>query len=109
MKKSMVLLIAVGIFSAMPAFADHKKDVAPPEKSVTDIYSATDADCAKECDLLLSDCGVQVDSIQQRFQRIKTAIRKDGAKPEHAEELKILKRKLRETNDELKALTKPGH
>ncbi len=107
MRKSMVLLIAVGIFSALPAFAEHKKDVIPDRSAVQQVQK--NMDCAKECDLLLNDCGQQLDSIQQHIQRIKSAIQKDGAKPENAEELKILNNKLKEANETLKSLTKPGH
>ena len=109
MKKTMVVLMAIGLFSAMPALADHVKDVTPPETAVTHIHNANDAECVKECDLLLSDCAMQVDSIQQRIERIRTAIKTSGAKPEHTAELKVLNRKLKEANETLRALEKPGH
>ena len=109
MKKTMLILMAVGLFSAMPALAEHKKEVAPAQPAMTHSHQADDADCAKECELLLVDCAMQVDSIQQRVQKIKSAIAANGAKPEHAEELKILNKKLKEVNEIMRALNKPGH
>jgi len=72
------------------------------------MHTQHDEECAKECDLLLRNCAQEVDSIQQRIQRIKAAIKVYGAKPENVEDLKILNGKLQETNATLKALTKPG-
>jgi len=99
MKKSLVIFMATALFAAaVPAMAmEHGA-----------MHTQQDQECEKECDLLLRNCAQEVDSIQQRIQRIKTAIKAYGAKPEHVEELKLLNRKLKETNDELKALTKPG-
>ena len=52
---------------------------------------------------------MQVDSIQERIQKIKLAIEADGAKPENAEELRVLNKKLKEANETLRSLSKPGH
>jgi len=99
MKKTMVILMATALFAAaVPAMAmEHGA-----------MHTQNDEECAKECDLLLRNCAQEVDSIQQRIQRIKKAIETYGAKPEHDEELKLLNKKLKETNEELKALTKAG-
>jgi uncharacterized coiled-coil DUF342 family protein len=72
------------------------------------MHSQQDADCARECELLLKNCAQEVDSIQQRIQRIKKAIETNGAKPEHAEELKKLNKMLQDANETLKSITKPG-
>lgn len=109
MKKVLVMLVAVGLFGAMPVLAEHKKDVPPPtgqETSAT--HNHQDPDCAKECDMLLRDCAKEVDSIQQRVQKIKAAIAANGAKPENAEELRILNKKLKEVNETIRSLSKPG-
>jgi peptidoglycan hydrolase CwlO-like protein len=109
MKRVMVMLVAIGLFSAMPAFADHKKGentAAGQETSAT--HNHQDEDCARECDLLLKECAKEVDSIQQRVKKIKAAIKKDGAKPENREELKVLNQKLKETNETIRSLSKPG-
>lgn len=100
MKKTMVIFMATALFAvAVPAMAiEHGA-----------MHNQHDEECAKECDLLLRNCAQEVDSIQQRIQRIKKAIDANGAKPEHAEELKILNKKLKEVNETMRALTKPGH
>jgi peptidoglycan hydrolase CwlO-like protein len=100
MKKTMVILMVTALFAAaVPAMAmEHGA-----------MHTQNDEECAKECDLLLRNCAQEVDSIQQRIQRIKKAIEANGAKPEHAEELKILNKKLKEANETMRALTKPGH
>lgn len=105
MRKLLLVLTAVGSLSAMPAFAEHTKDANAVGH---DGMQMQNMDHAKECDLLLNDCAQQVDSIQQRIERIKTAIKAEGAKPEHAEELRILNKKLKEANETMRALTKPG-
>jgi hypothetical protein len=100
MKKTMVILMATALFAAaVPAMAvEHGA-----------MHAQHDEECAKECDLLLRNCAQEVDSIQQRIQRIKKAIEVNGAKPENVEELKILNKMLKEANETMKALTKPGH
>lgn len=108
MKRVLVMLVAVGLFSAMPALAEHKKDVKPAGQETAATHDHQDADCAKECDLLLRDCAKEVDSIQQRTKKIKAAIKANGAKPENLEELKLLNKKLKEVNETMRSLTKPG-
>lgn len=108
MRKTIAILMAVGLLSAMPAFAEHKKDVKPAGQETTATHNHQDEDCARECDLLLKECAIQVDSIQQRVQKIKAAIEANGAKPENAEELRILNRKLKEVNETIRSLSKPG-
>jgi hypothetical protein len=109
MRKSIAILVALGLLSAMPALAEHKKDVTPASQESMTMHNHQDTDCARECDLLLADCAQQVDSIQQRVQKIKAAIAANGAKPENAEELRILNKKLKEVNETIRSLSKPGH
>lgn len=108
MKKTMLILMAVGLLSAMPALAEHKKDAKPAVQESATTHNRQDTDCARECDLLLRDCANEVDSIQQRVKKIEAAIKANGAKPENLDELRILHRKLKETNETMRALTKPG-
>ena len=108
MKKVLVMLIAVGLFGTMPALAEHKKDMKPAGQETSATHNHQDEDCAKECDLLLKECAKEVDSIQQRVKKIKAAIKAGGAKPENAEELRLLNKKLKEVNETIRALSKPG-
>lgn len=108
MKKILVMLVAIGLFGAMPALADHKKEAEATSQETVATHSHHDEDCAKECDLLLKECSREVDSIQQRAEKIKAAIKANGAKPENLEELKLLNKKLKEVNETMRAISKPG-
>ena len=78
MKKILVMLIAVGLFGAMPAFAaEHKHEMKSDE-------------CVKEC-------VHQSESIQQKVERIQDEIKK-GSQKYSPEELKKLQKKLEEAN-----------
>lgn len=61
-----------------------------------------------ECLLASKGCKDQVDSIQQRIKKLNTEIKK-GKKVYSADELKKLQQKLKEADDILKDLEKPGH
>ena len=100
MKKIMIILMATALFgAAVPVMAmDHGA-----------MHTQMDEQCAKECEMLLKNCDQEVDSIQQHIQRIKTEIRDKGANTYTLEELKILNKKLKEANETMRALTKPGH
>jgi peptidoglycan hydrolase CwlO-like protein len=65
------------------------------------------ANAKDECLLASKGCMNEVDSIQQRMKKINTEIKK-GKKVYSAEELKKLNQKLKEANDILKDLEKPG-
>lgn len=100
MKKTMVILMATALFAAaVPVMA---------ETTHGTMHAQMDEQCAKECELLLKDCNQEVDSIQQRIQKIKSAIETNGAKPEHRADLIILNKKLKEANQTLRDLSKPG-
>jgi peptidoglycan hydrolase CwlO-like protein len=100
MKKSIITLLAVAMVAiSVPAFAvEHQHNAS---------HKTMDAECAKECDLLLRDCTVEVDSIQQRIKRLQAAINEKGATTYTQEELKTLKKKLQEANETLRDLEKP--
>lgn len=78
--------------------------------SVTSMGFAANAPAAggkNECLLSSKNCMDQVDSIQQRMKKLHAEIKK-GKKVYSAEELKTLEQKLKETDDYLKSLEKPG-
>lgn len=85
MKKLVVVLMAMGLFGAMPAFAEH-----PTMK--------LEHEGARECAL-------QAESIQQKIKRIQGEIKK-GSKKYSAEDLKKLEAKLKEANDLIEQLNK---
>jgi len=103
MKKTMVVLMATSLFAAaVPVFAEEVHQHGMDHKSM-------DEKCAKECEMLLRNCAQEVDTIQQRIQSIKTEINDKGANTYTLEELKTLNAKLKETNETLRSLQKPGH
>ena len=104
MKKSMVIMMAVlSLFAAaVPVLAEEGHEHGMAHKSM-------DEKCAKECAMLLKNCDLEVDSLQQRIQRIKTEINDKGANTYTLEELKTLNAKLKETNETLRSLQKAGH
>ena len=85
MKRLVLVLMAVGLFGAMPAFAEH-----PTMKM--------EHEGARECAL-------QAETIQQKVKRIQGEIKK-GSKKYNAEELKKLEDKLKEANKILDDMTR---
>lgn len=87
MKKIVLVLMVVGLFGAMPAFAaDHagmKMDTAAGVR----------------------ECALQAESIQEKIKRLDTEVAK-GEKKYSAKELKKLKTKLDEANKLLDQLNK---
>ena len=78
--------------------------------SATSMAFAADAPVAgskDECLLASKHCMNEVDSIQQRMKKINSEIKK-GKKVYSAEELKKLEQKLKEADEILKSLEKPG-
>jgi len=103
MKKTLAILMATSIFAAAsPVLADdgHQHGAS---------HQTMDEQCAKECDMLLKNCAQEVDSIQQRIMKLRAEINEKGANTYTLEELKTLDMKLKEANETLRALTKPGH
>ncbi|MBT1070568.1 hypothetical protein [Pelotalea chapellei] len=68
---------------------------------------APQANAKDECLLASKNCANEVDSIQQKLKKIKAEIKK-GKKVYSAEELKKLNQKLKEANEILNNLEKPG-
>jgi peptidoglycan hydrolase CwlO-like protein len=100
MKKSIITLLAVTMVAvSVPAFAGEHQHGAS--------MKTMDEECTKECDLLLKNCALEVDSIQQRIKKLQVAINEKGATTYTLEELKTLNKKLKEANETLRVLEKP--
>jgi len=90
MKKFAIALVAVLMMvTVIPVMAEMTKE----EKD--------------QCLLASQNCANQVDSLQQRIRKLNNEIKK-GEKVYSAEELKILEQKLKEIDEILKNLEKPG-
>ncbi len=102
MKKTLVILMATSLFAAAaPVLAEDAHQHGASSQAQNEQY-------AKECDMLLKNCAQEVDSIQERITKLKDAISNKGADKYTVEELKILNKKLKEANETMRALTKPG-
>ncbi|NVN89399.1 MAG: hypothetical protein HXX11_02240 [Desulfuromonadales bacterium] len=88
-----VLIALLTVFALSTASAALAQDAAPNSKD--------------ECLLASKGCRDQVDSIQQKIKRINSEIKK-GKKVYSAEELKKLQQKLKEADEILNSLEKPG-
>ena len=96
MRRQLAMLLAVSLFA-----------VAAPALAVDGRHGQNhDEKCARECSLLLSDCGLEVDSIQDRIKKLQVLINEKGATTYTQEELKLLKRKLAEANETLRVLNR---
>lgn len=88
MKRLLVVLMAVGLFGAMPAFAaDHAGMKMDTNEGVR-------------------ECALQAETIQEKIKRLETEVAK-GDKKYDAKELKKLKQKLNEANKTLEKLLGP--
>lgn len=87
MKKLAVILMAVGLFGAMPAFA------AEHEGMMMDTKEGA------------RQCALQAETIQKKIKRIQGEIKK-GSQKYSAEDLKKLNEKLKEANDTLDAISR---
>ncbi|MBU5636861.1 hypothetical protein KOM00_08950 [Geomonas sp. Red69] len=81
------LTMATMVMTSIPALAQQGKD---------------------ECLLASQNCKDQVDSIQQKIAKLNKEIAK-GKKVYTPTEIKVLQGKLREVNNQLDDLLKPGH
>lgn len=87
--------MAIAVFAAaVPALAE-------------EAHQHKDEQCAKECDMLLKDCAQEVDSINDRIRKLQNEINVKGASTYTLEELKVLNKKLKESNELLRTLEKP--
>jgi len=85
MKKLVVVLMAMGLFGAVPVFAAEHMKMDTKEG--------------------MRECALQAESLQQKMTRIQGAI-DQGSQKYSAKELKKLKKQLKEANDTLDALEK---
>jgi len=96
MKKLLVILMALGLFSAMPVLAadEHEgMDMGSHEGMKMETPEGT------------RECALQAETIQQKIMRIQGEINQ-GSKKYSAEDLKKLENKLKEANDLLDNLGK---
>ena len=89
MKKLAVVLMAVGLFGAMPVLA------------------AEHAGMKMDTPSGMRECALQAESLQQKVKRIQGELKK-GSKKYSAEELKKMEEKLKEANKLLDDITKGG-
>lgn len=95
MKKMIMVLAAAMVTASIPALAS------------VHASQGHDAQCARDCQMLLKECGRQVDSIQQRISRLSGEIAK-GASTYSQEELGILEGKLQDTQRTLSIINAGG-
>jgi len=88
MKKLLVIILALGLFSAMPVLA---AEHAGMDMSSHEGMKMDTAEGARECAL-------QAESIQQKIKRLNAEIAK-GSKKYSADDLKKLEKKLKEANE----------
>lgn len=97
MKNRIVVLMVVSLFSiGLPVFAaEHGTAHKQGEQ------------CQKDCEMLLKNCAQEVSSIQERINKIQTAIKEKGATEYTRDELRKLDQKLKEANETLRVLQQP--
>lgn len=95
MRRMLAILTAVSLLSAAPVLAEEFRH-----------GQMHDANCAKECSMLLRDCGQEVDSIQDKIRKLQARLNDQGPNAYTQEELKLLKQKLHEANETLRLLNK---
>lgn len=95
MKTRILVLTAVSLFAAsVPSFAmEHGQQ--------------HDKNCQKQCEMLVKNCGQDVDTIQERISRLRDAIQKNAGRYTQ-EELMVLKAKLRDAEATLSSLENAG-
>lgn len=74
---------------------------------VTPVFAAVQTEGKNDCLVYGKNCPNAVDSLPERIAKLKTEIAK-GEKVYTPEELKRLERRLKEDNETMRALNKPG-
>jgi peptidoglycan hydrolase CwlO-like protein len=103
-----VLALSVPMLSHAHEHGEHDNQ-ATMDMTHETMHNHHDDQCAKECDMLLKECAQEVDTIQQHIQRLRAEIQDKGATVYNREELQVLNKKLKETNELIRSLQKPGH
>lgn len=100
MKKLIITALAAAMVTiSVPVFASEQQhDLS--QKSM-------DEECVKECNLLLRNCALEVDSIHQRIKKLQVEINEKGASTYTRNELRTLNKSLKEANQTLRALQSP--
>ncbi|GFE58907.1 hypothetical protein [Geobacter sp. AOG1] len=98
MKKNLAILIAVSLFAAAtPVLAEEAHQHGAAQQTM-------DEQCARECEMLLKNCALDVDTIQDRIKKLRAEISEKGANAHTRDQLNILEKKLEESNELLKSL-----
>lgn len=106
MKRSIVVILAAALFSAsVPAMAMDHGEMAMGQGQME--RQQHDEKCQKECDMLLKNCRTEVDSIQQRIEKLQTAIN-NHADGYTRNQLNKLKADLEDAQQTLASLEKAG-
>lgn len=71
------------------------------------VFAAVQTEGKNDCLVYGKNCPNAVDSLPERIAKLKTEIGK-GTKVYTAEELKLLERRLKEDNETIRVLNKPG-
>lgn len=95
MKRILMIVAASMLATSVPAMAAEHNHKGHDEK------------CIKECQMLIRNCNLEVDSIQQRILKLRAELGK-GAAVYTAEELQILERKLQDTQKNFNTITMGG-
>ena len=98
MKKLLMVLMAVGMFSALPVLAAEHGDMK------MDMHEGMKMDTEEG----MRQCALQAESIQQKITRLNAEV-KSGKSTHSAKELKDLENKLKETNKLLEDMNKGGN
>jgi hypothetical protein len=98
MKKLVVVLMALGLFGAMPVLATEHEGMTMDSHEGMKMDTATG----------MRECALQAESIQQKVQRIQSEISK-GSTKYSPEELNKLNEKLKETNKLIEDMYKGGN
>jgi peptidoglycan hydrolase CwlO-like protein len=116
MKKMTVLIAALFALSApMTSFAamDHTSMDDMDMSNAGEMqhgasHGKMDAECTRECEMLLKNCAQDVSNIQDQIKALQTEINQKGASTHTLQELKTLSNKLKDAKETLSDLQKPG-
>jgi hypothetical protein len=90
MKKMMMAILAASLFASMPVMA-------------AEHGAQHDAQCQRDCEMLVRNCGLEVDTLQQKISKLEHAVRNDGDKYT-SDELQQLKHNLEDAKEMLHSL-----
>lgn len=99
MKKNTIIALAAALLAtSVPAFAATHHMTGNAQQ---------DEQCLKDCQMLVRDCGQEVDSIQQQIKKLKTALNENSGKYTAAQ-LSVLKNRLESAQKTLRVLERGG-